>query len=364
MTRAGVRVRAAVEALPPYRGLAGARPPIRLDGNENPHGPSPRALAALRALEGDALSRYPNAAALRARWARRLGVSERSVLLAPGSGPALALVAELVLGPGDGCVMLEPSFELYAWAARRREARLVGVPCVAGQPFPGTAFRRALAAGRTPLAVLGLPDNPTGVAPGPRWLESAARAFPETLFLVDEAYHEFSGRTALPLARALPNVVVARTLSKAYGLAGARVGALVGPPGLVERLQRINLPYPVAGPACAAGLAALDDLAHVRRTVRGARRERRRLTTGLERLGFTVTAPPANFVLLHFESAAAAGRMVAALARRGIAVRDRSHLSGMAGVVRVSCGTPGETDAFLAAVRTFRRGRRVKRRTR
>jgi histidinol-phosphate aminotransferase len=363
VTAARVRVRGAVEALPPYRGLAGARPPVRLDGNENPYGPSPLALAALHALEGDGLSRYPDARRLRAGWARRLGVPMRSLLLAPGSGPALALVAELVLGPGDACVLLEPSFELYAWAARRREAHLVGVPCQAGRPFPTAAFRRALAAHGPRLAVVGLPDNPTGVAPTRRWLASAARDFPRTLFLVDEAYHDFSGRTAIPLASVLPNVLVARTLSKAYGLAGARIGGVIGPRRLIDRLHRINLPYPVAGPACAAGLAALDDAAHVRRTVRSARRERRRMAAGLRRLGFTVTAPPVNFVLVHLGTAAAAGRVVAALARRGIAVRNRSHLRGMAGVVRVSCGTAAETDVFLAAMRALAPRRAASRRT-
>lgn len=363
MTAARVRVRRAVDALPPYRGLAGTRPPVRLDGNENPYGPSPLALAALRALGGDGLARYPDAGRLRARWARRLGVPMRSLLLAPGSGPALALVAELVLEPGDACVLLEPSFELYAWAARRRAARLVGVACRAGTPFPAAAFRRALAVEGPRLAVVGLPDNPTGVAPTLRWLASAARAFPGTLFLVDEAYHDFSGRTALPLASALPNVLVARTLSKAYGLAGARIGGVIGPRRLIDRLHRINLPYPVAGPACAAGLAALDDAAHVRRTVRSARRERRRMAAGLRHLGFTVTAPPVNFVLVHLGTAAAAGRVVAALARRGIAVRNRSHLRGMAGVVRVSCGTAAETDAFLAAMRALAPRRAAPRRS-
>jgi histidinol-phosphate aminotransferase len=363
MTAARVRVRDAVEALPPYRGLAGARPPVRLDGNENPFGPSPRALAALRTLEGDDLARYPDAAALRARWARQLGVPVGSLLLAPGSGPALALVAELVLGPGDACMMLEPSFELYAWAARRREARLVGVPCEAGRPFPRAAFRRALTLHRPRLAVIGLPDNPTGVAPSVRWMAAVARAYPATLFLVDEAYHDFAGRTVIPPTSVPGNVVVARTLSKAYGLAGARIGGLVGPRRLIERLHRINLPYPVAGPACAAGLAALDDAAHVRRTVRSARRERRRLAAELRRLGFTVTAPPVNFVLIHLGSAAAADRLVTGLGRRGIAVRDRSHLRGMAGVVRVSCGTATETDAFLAAMRVLASRRRARRRT-
>jgi histidinol-phosphate aminotransferase len=351
----GVAVRAAVEALPPYRGLTGARPAVRLDGNENPFGPSPRAAAALRDVP---LSRYPDAEPLCARWAAALGVPRDAVALSPGSGPALALAAELVLDPGDACLLLAPSFELYGWAARRRAARIVAVPCAAGRPFPARAVRAALAREAPKLALLGLPDNPTGVAPSVTFLERVTREHPGTLFLVDEAYVDFHGVTAVPLTRRRANLLVTRTFSKAYGLAGLRIGGLIGPPALIERVRRINVPYPVAAPAVAAGLAALDDPDHVRRTVRAAHRTRHRLARALRALGLPIVAPRVNFVLMRLETAAAARRLVGALARRGIAVRDRSHLPGMAGVVRVSCGTDHETDRFLAAMRDLRVPRR------
>jgi len=358
--RDGLVVRAAVEALPPYRGLVGLRPAVRLDGNENPFGPSPRAAAALGTAS---LSRYPDAAPLRARWAAVLGVPADAIALTSGSGPALALAAELVLDPGDACLLLAPSFELYAWAARRREARIVTVPCAPGRPFPGRAVRAALARDTPRLALLGLPDNPTGVAPTVAFVERVTRDHAETLFLVDEAYVDFHGVTVLPLIRRRRNLVVTRTFSKAYGLAGARIGGLIGPPALIERALRINVPYPLTGPAAAAGLAALDDPDHVRRTARAAHRTRARLARELRALGIPTVAPRVNFVLMRLDTAGAARRLVSALARRGIAVRDRSHLPDMAGVVRVSCGTDPETDRFLSAMRALRGPRRRTRST-
>jgi histidinol-phosphate aminotransferase len=344
-------VRPAVDALPPYVGLVGHRPPVRLDGNENPFGPSPDVRTALARAS---LSRYPDAGPLRAHWAAVLGVPTGAVALTSGSGPALALAAELVLGLGDACLLLEPSFELYAWAARRREARIVAVPCAAGRPFPAPAVRAGLAHEAPKLAFLGLPDNPTGVAPTVGLLEDLTRAHPHTLFVVDEAYVDFYGVTVLPLTQRRPNLVVTRTFSKAYGLAGMRLGGLIGPPALIERVLRINVPYPVTGPAAAAGLAALGDPGHVDRTVRAAHRTRARLARTLRALGCPTIAPRVNFVLIELGTVAAARRLVAALARRGIAVRDRSHLAGMAGVVRVSCGTDEETDRFLSAMRDLR----------
>jgi histidinol-phosphate aminotransferase len=228
------------------------------------------------------------------------------------------------------------------------------VPCRVGRRFPGAAFAAALQRTGARLAFVGVPDNPTGVAPTARWLENVTARFPQTVFVVDEAYHEFFGRTCIPLVRHRPNVLVARTLSKAYGLAGARVGALIGPARLIDRLHRINMPYPVTGPAAAIALAALADQDHVRASVRAARRATRRMTRELRALRFTVTAPRTNFVLVHLRDARAARTLAAHLLRAGIAVRDRSHLPGMAGIVRISSGTEQETDRFLAAMHAYR----------
>src|SRR5262245_17760704 len=239
--------REAVRALPPYRGLTSTRPSVLLDGNENPLGPSPMVLERLAELGGAQLSRYPAPQQLRERWALELKLKPEELLLTSGSGPAIALAAELVLNPGDGCVMAAPCFELYGWAAERREARVITVACDPEREFafPAAGFRRAIEDAGVPprLVIIGHPDNPTGTAPTREYLADLVGEHRRTLFLADEAYAEFYGFSAIPLATRLPNLLVARTFSKALGLAGERIGGLIGNRELIELLARINVPY-------------------------------------------------------------------------------------------------------------------------
>ncbi|MBI4419623.1 MAG: aminotransferase class I/II-fold pyridoxal phosphate-dependent enzyme [Gemmatimonadetes bacterium] len=355
MTPVDGLVRDAVRGLPPYRGLTGGRPPVLLDGNENPLGPAPGVLRALAALDGRALARYPAPQALRQAWATALKVRVEEVVLTSGSGPAIALAAELVLGAGDTCVLAAPCFELYGWAAQRREARIVAVPCQADQgfAFPAGGFRRAVEGAAVPprLVIIGYPDNPTGTAPPRELIVRLAREHRRTLFLVDEAYTEFYGSTMVPLAVKLPNLLVTRTFSKALGLAGERIGGLIGNAELIDLAARINVPYPVTAAAAALGLAALEDRRHLTDTVRQSRRAVRRLGEGLSALGQAHIVTRANFVLLNLHSEARAGAITAALARRGVAIRNRSHLPGMAGWVRISAGTDAEVERFLDGIR-------------
>ncbi len=355
MKGGGVVVRPAVEALPSYRRLSEGRATVALDGNENPLGPSPLVAEAARLLDTSRLARYPETRPLVERWARRLGVRPDQVVLTSGSGPAIALAAELVLGPSDVCVMAAPSFELYGWAAARRDACVRAVPCSRenGFAFPSPGFRAALKdrSARPKLVILGYPDNPTGRAPSRAFLEREARRHSDVLFLVDEAYGEFYGDSVLPLAKRLSNVLIARTFSKALGLAGERIGGLIGNARLIEHLHRINVPYPVTVHAVAVGLAALEDEAHVRATVRQAKRSVGRLSKGIRALDVPCLKTRANFVLADLGSAERARTVCEALERRGVAIRDRSHLPGMAGFVRVSSGTDAEVERLLDEVR-------------
>jgi len=349
-------VREAVRALPPYRGLpSGERPAVLLDGNENPLGPSPAVIAAFKSHDPAQLARYPSSRALRERWAKALRVKPAELLLTNGSGPALALAAELVLGAGETCVMAAPSFELYAWAAERREARVVAVPCDAADAFafPVEGFRRAIEDGAVPprLVIIGLPDNPTGTAPPVEFITGMARAHRRTLFLVDEAYVEFFGVSVVSQAVRLPNLLVTRTFSKTLGLAGERVGGLIGNADLIELAGRINLPYPVTATAAAIGLAALDDVAHARETVRQSRGAVKRIAAGVKAAGLPSIATRANFVLVNTGTPARADALTAALARRGVAIRNRSHLPSMAGWVRISAGTERDTNRCLDEIR-------------
>ena len=349
-------VREAVLALPPYRGLPpGPRPAVLLDGNENPLGPSPRVIAALKGQDPAGLARYPAPQALRERWAKALRVKPDEVLVTNGSGPALVLATELVLGVGDTFVLAAPSFELYAWAADRREARVVSVPCDAANhfAFPVEGFREAIEDGAVAprLVIIGLPDNPTGTAPPVEFITGMARAHRRTLFLVDEAYVEFYGVTVVPQAVRLPNLLVSRTFSKALGLAGERIGGLIGHSSLIDLAARINLPYPVTATAGALGVAALDDVEHARETVRISRSAVKRIVAGSQAAGLPALPTRANFALVNAGSPARAAALTAALARRDVAIRNRSHLPDMAGWVRISAGTERETDRCLDEIR-------------
>ena len=340
-------VRRGVRELPAYRGIPAGRPRIRLDGNENPLGPSPRALEALRATESLAVSGYPSVEPLRAAWAAKLDLPPERVLITSGSGPGIMLVGELVLDPGDTCVISEPSFELYAGVCRRRGARAVAVPAEPRFRFPTAALVRAIE--RTPnprLVIAGNPDNPTGAAPDLHQLEPVIDGHRSTLFLFDEAYFEFHGVTARRFLDRYDNVVITRTMSKAYGLAGLRLGCVAGDAAVIDLLGRLNAPYPVTGPALGAALAALEDDAHVAATRALMARSKSFLIAGLRRAGFECIDTCANFVLMNCRTAARAQSLTLELLRAGIAVRDRSGLPGMAGWVRVSCGTPEEIEEF------------------
>ncbi|MSR06443.1 MAG: aminotransferase class I/II-fold pyridoxal phosphate-dependent enzyme [Gemmatimonadetes bacterium] len=349
-------VRSAILAMPAYRGLpAGRRPEVRLDGNENPLGASAGVLAALKAHDPATLARYPASQALKERWARALGVKPDELLITNGSGPALALAGELVLGAGDTCVIAAPSFELYAWVAERREARVVAVACDAANQFafPVEGFRQAIEDAGVPpkLVVIGLPDNPTGTAPPTEFITTMAKAHRRTLFLVDEAYVEFYGVTVVPQAVRLPNLLVSRTFSKALGLAGERIGGLVGHAELIDLARRINVPYPVTGMAVALGLAALDDSKHIVETVRVSRASVRRLAAEVKAAGFPTIATRANYALVNTGSSARAGALTALLGRRGVAIRNRSHLQAMGGWVRISAGNERDTERCLDEIR-------------
>ena len=348
-------VREAVRSLPPYKGIQSTRPDVLLDGNENPLGPSPRVLERWATLDGRHLSRYPAPRLLRERWAAELKIRPDQLVLTSGSGPAIALAAELVLNAGDSCVVAAPSFELYAWAAERREARVVTVACDPADrfAFPAAGFRQAVEDAGVPprLVILGNPDNPTGAAPPADFLERLATEHRRTLFLVDEAYAEFFGASVIKLALRLPNMLVTRTFSKALGLAGERIGGIIGNPDLVELLSRINVPYPVTATAATLGLAALEDRDHVAATVKQCRRAVRRIAQGLTDLQLPNIATRANFVLTDVGDTARATRLTDGLARRGVAIRNRSHLAGMAGWVRISAGTDREVERFLDEMR-------------
>ncbi len=354
--------RPAVRRMRPYAPpLEGRRRGLRLDFNENTAGPPRAALRALAALDGDDLAMYPEYGAARAAVARAFGVSPRELLLTNGTDDAIHLVVDTFAGPGDEVLIVEPSYAMYRFYAERAGARVRAVRAAPGSGGGGGGFplERVLAAlrrARPPrVALLASPNNPTGAVMPAAALRAVLEAAPRTAVLVDEAYFEFCGQTALGAIRRHHNLIVARTFSKARGLAGLRLGCLFANARLAAGMARAHSPYSVGAAALAAGLAALGDEAATRRYAAEVVRARGALEAALDGLGILRFPSGGNFVLVDVGARAAA--LVRGLARRGILVRDRRRDFGRPGFVRITVGTEAQTRRLIRALAALWDGR-------
>lgn len=311
---------------------------VLLDANESPYGP-------LAPGVDPELHRYPDPAhpELKAVLSRRSGVPADRIWVGNGSDEAIDVLIRTLVEPGEEVVVAVPTYGVYAARARTHGARVVEVRLDADYDLQ--VDRTAGAARDAKLVFLGSPNNPTAnLLSEDRVLELVRRT--RGLVAVDEAYVEFAPRPSMAGRAGGPErLAVLRTLSKAWGLAGARVGWLVGHPELVRFLGVAGLPYPLSRPAARAALRALEREDEMERRVRRTRRERRRLRAGLGKLGLTVAPSDANFLLFFVPGPREVQRRLAAV--HGVVVRDRSGLPGLRGALRVTVGTPEENDRFL-----------------
>jgi len=342
-----------IEELERELGIEGS---AKLGLNENPLGPSPRAVAALHgAVEN--VHRYPDghALALRRALAARLDVPEASLILGNGSDELLELLAKTFLGPGDEVVHAWPSFAMYPIVVQGMGATAVSVPLDAHRAHDLDALAEAVGA-RTKLVFVCNPNNPTGTSVGREAFDRFAASLPEDVVLaVDEAYFEYVRRDDFPDALAWvkrrPATIVLRTFSKIYGLAGLRVGYGVTDPELAGYLERTRHPFSLNAMAQAAALAALDDEPHVARSRELNARGMVYLGRELEALGIEVTLSDANFLLVH-----TGPDVYEPLLREGVIVRPMSGF-GLPEHVRVTVGLPEENERLVKALRRLREGR-------
>lgn len=330
-----------------------------LGSNENPFGPSPRVLQALRALAAEEVYRYPDpqGLGLRRLLAARLGVEAEEICLGNGSHELLMQLAQCFVAPGDEVVHSEFGFAVFAIATAAVGATPRRVPALpAGHAQPRGHDLAAIAAAvgpRTRLVYLANPNNPTGTWFDQAELAACLRAIPAHVpVVVDEAYHEYVTEPAIGSALALrarhPNLVVTRTFSKGYGLAGMRVGYAVADAGVVAILNRLRESFNVGGPSLLAATVALGDPAHVAMTRDGTRAMRAAMARKLAALPLQVTPSQTNFLLLDF------GRDAAPIERglyeRGVVVRPMAGY-GLPHCLRVNLGREDENARFLAALR-------------
>jgi histidinol-phosphate aminotransferase len=330
--------------LPAYRPPLAAREGLRLDFNENTVGCSPRVLERLRSITGEELARYPERAPVESIVAQYLEVDPREVLLTNGIDEAIHLLCETYLEPGDEVLIPVPTFAMYEVFAAATGARVVKLPAAKDFTFPARELRERLS-DRTRLIVIANPNNPTGAVLPPQILIDLAQRSPHAALLVDEAYFEFFGETMLRQWATLPNLFVARTFSKAYGLAGLRIGVLMGSAGVMNDVRRVASPYSVNSVALACLPAALADHDYVRDYAMQIRASRESFQQQLCEWGLRFWPSQANFVLISIGPRHA--EFVQAMRTKGILVRDRSSDPGCEGCVRITLGSEEQTDLLI-----------------
>lgn len=319
---------------------------VKLNTNENPYEPSPRATEALRALAADRLRRYPDpeCGALAAAIAARCGVSPRRVFVGNGSDEILSLCARAFVDDGERIGSLDPSYSLYKTLAAIRDAEWRGCPA------PDAAAAKRLAADENVSLFLWTnPNAPTGAFAEPQAIADFAAAFPGVT-LVDEAYADFARDNCMRLAAAPDNrnTIVMRTFSKSWSLAGLRVGYCIGPEELIAALYKIKDSYNVDAVAQAVAAAAYSDEAWHRETVAKVVEGRERLAAELRARGWDVPHSEANFLFAKPPSPSAAEDVFRGLRGRNVFVRWFAA-ANTRDRLRITVGTPEQNAAFLAA---------------
>jgi histidinol-phosphate aminotransferase len=341
-----LRPREAVRTLPSYHPPLAGRDGLRLDFNENTEGCSPRVLERLRRLGPEDLARYPEREPVESFVAGFLGVPGAEVLLTNGVDEAIHLLCSAYLSPGDEALIVVPTYSMYRIYMMAAGARVIAVAAGEKFLFPINEVLNSMTP-RTRMIAIANPNNPTGTTASRESLLRIASAAPAAVVLVDEAYFEFCGQTLLPDRGGCPNLFVARTFSKAYGMAGLRLGMLVGDGEAMRAVRRASSPYNVNAVALACVPAALEDNDYVERYVREVGEGRGRLERALEASGVEFWPSAANFVLARVGDASG---FVDQMRRRGILVRDRSSDPGCGGCVRITLGSREHCDRMLAAL--------------
>jgi histidinol-phosphate aminotransferase len=327
---------------------------LRLHLNENTAGCSPAVITALQRLTRQDVAIYPDYTPAIEACATRLGVGPDALLLTNGLDEGILAVAVAALrnGPATApfeAIVVVPAFDMYAACSDAAGGRVVEVPLGPGFVFPLDRVLSAITP-RTRIVWLTNPNNPTGQVIPADAIARIASAAPEAVVVVDEAYADFSGDTLMgtDLLARFGNLVVGRTFAKAYGLAGLRIGVLVGDPGTLAPFRRVVPPYSINACVAAVLPAALADTAYFDWYLEQVAESKSRLYDAFDRLGVTYWRSAANFVLARFEGDS--NRIAQDLAARGVHVRDRSHDPGCAGCLRITAGVVEHTQTFITAL--------------
>ena len=335
---------------PPAEGRWGK---IRLDFNENTAGCSPAVRRALAKLSEKEIAMYPEVLAGTAKLAKYFGVAPEELVLTNGGDDALRVFFDAFVDKGSRILICEPTFPMYRYYAEIYGARIDVCRYDAEMRFP-LADVLARLKNRPHVFFLANPNNPTGTLvplPGLRKLLEAA---PRTAVVFDEAYAEYSGLTAVPWIRKYPNLFLARTFSKAAGLASLRLGGVIARRGSLELVRRAMPPYPINLAGLAAAVAAVEDAKTMRGHIREILKTREWFAAELRKLGARAFPSAGNFLLADFGASGPA--LFTRLEKKGILLRDRSKAIAP-GFVRIGIGTRREMETLVKEIRRDRRAK-------
>ena len=336
-----------VQAMKEYHPPLGCRDLLRLDFNENTLSCSPKVSEVLGSISAGALTRYPEREPVEAIVATHLRLVPEQVALTNGVDEAIHVLFEAFLEAGDELLLPVPTYTMYEVYASATDAHVVAVQAADDLQFP---FARLLAAitAKTKFIAIANPNSPSGsVATRAQLLEIAQRA-PHAVLLVDEAYFHFHGETVVDLVGAIPNLIVARTLSKAYVLAGLRIGLLAGPVELMRWARRVLSPYSVNSLALACIPPALEDAAYLDWYVSEVLAARAEFEAALDVVKLRRWPTRANFILVEIGPRHA--EFVRLMRAAGVLVRDRSNDPGCDGRIRITIGTREQMQQAIVAL--------------
>jgi histidinol-phosphate aminotransferase len=339
--------RARVQAMKEYHPPLGDRSVLRLDFNENTLACSPKVREVLGRISLGELTRYPEREPVEALVANHLNIAPEQLVLTNGVDEAIHVLFETFLDAGDELLLPVPTYTMYEVYASATDAKIVPVQSAGDLAFPHERLLAAITP-RTKIVAVANPNSPAGsVATRAQLVELAHRA-PQAVVLVDEAYFHFHGETAIDLIDEIPNLIVARTFSKAYGLAGLRLGLLAGPIELMRWIRRVLSPYSVNSLALACLPPALEDSAYLDWYVGDVLAARADFESVLDDERIRRWPSHANFVLV--EIGAQHAEFVRHMRAAGVLVRDRSNDPGCNGCVRITIGTRQQMRAAAAAL--------------
>jgi histidinol-phosphate aminotransferase len=347
LSSAALQPRDLISRMKDYHPPLGDRSGIRLDFNENTFACSPRVLETLGRVSRAELTVYPEREHVERFAAEHLNLQPEHVLLTNGVDEAIHVLCETYLGNGDQMLLPVPTYSMYAVYASGTEATLVEVQADSNFRIPLETLLAKITPA-TKLIAIANPNSPTGQAIRREDILRILETAPHAAVLVDEAYFHFHGETVMDLIGRVPNLIVARTFSKAYGLAGLRLGLLAAASEQMQWLRRVISPYSVNSLALACLPAALDDQPYIDWYVSEVLAARNEFTAALDRLGIRYWPSQSNFVLVSIGPKHA--EFSRAMRSRGVLVRDRSTDPGCDGCVRITIGTREHTAQGIQAM--------------